>query len=127
MKKQKEKPEFAKDALTTTIQNLPEKFIYNTFIPAEASNADRQLFMEWFAKDYVAENAETNNIVIVLKVPKSYIKRHKHETPHRRYFKHRTACPSPVSCVWPYTGPCVFAARCDRRAHCRRGHGDIPA
>jgi hypothetical protein len=47
-------------------------------LTAEASNADRQLFMEWFAKDYVKENADTNNIIIVLKVPKSYIKKHKH-------------------------------------------------
>jgi hypothetical protein len=78
MKKQKERPEFTKDALTTAIQNLPEKSIYSSFIPAEASNADRQLFMEWFAKDYVKENKDTNNIIIVLKVPKSHIKKHKH-------------------------------------------------
>lgn len=78
MKNQKKKPEFAKDALTTTIQNLPEKFIYSTFIPAEASNADRQLFMEMFAKDYARENEHTNNILILLKVPQSYIKKHEH-------------------------------------------------
>jgi len=41
------------------IQNLPNKFIYSSFIPAEASKADRQLFMEYFAKDYVKENEDT--------------------------------------------------------------------
>ena len=77
MKKQKEEREFDKNILTNIIQNLPDKLIYSSFIPAEASNADRQLFMEYFAKDYVKENADTNNVIIVLKVPQSYIKKHK--------------------------------------------------
>jgi len=41
------------------IQNLPNKFIYSSFLLAEASKVDRQLFMEYFAKDYVKENEDT--------------------------------------------------------------------